>query len=287
MANRTNSNSLTLLTINKLNDKTLGFRHEMLKKMKLKDDTIFEDGTHTAADLKGINNKEVDIVAKNGTSTTALIEVKVNIGEDLQPSQAKKGEYEKVARKNDLKLFYIIPDDYSHQDELPDCANVFTWEQILEMESVRGTSYANEIKHFAQVDVESSSNLTENVSLFTSILTKFLIDEDLYQEPSSSYNDRLDDHVAWFDLTDDEELSLGVSSENGNVYLYVSEELFDAIDSNKYGKVVNANEVSIYSVLFNLTEDVDDEDLESDSDFMEKFFKKIKKLVKIAEEELE
>ena len=41
MPNRTNSNSLVLLTINKLNDPTLGFRYEFLKKYSLPDNRNF------------------------------------------------------------------------------------------------------------------------------------------------------------------------------------------------------------------------------------------------------
>lgn len=287
MANRTNSNSLTSLTINKLNDKTLGFRHEILRKMKLKDDTIFADGMHSTIDFKEINKKEVDIVAKSGTVILGLIEVKVNVYEDLQPSQAKNGEYEKVAKKNGIKLFYIIPDDYSHQNELPDCATIITWEEILLMDSVKGTAYSNDIKHFAEVNMECGSNLAGKISLFTSVFTKFLIDEDLYQEPTISYNSRLDDHVTWYDLTkDDDYLAVGISTENGNVYLYVREELLDAIDSTEYGKLKDQDKYSAYSVFFNLTEDVDDEDLEFDSNFFRQFFKKIRKLVNIASNEL-
>lgn len=289
MGNRTNSNSLVSITIDVLNNKTLGFRHEMLKKMGLKDGTIFEDGTHNSISEKGINNKEVDIVAKCGDKTAALIEVKVNVHEDLQPSQGKKGEYEKTARKNSLKLFYIIPEEYAHKEDLSDEGKIFTWEEILKMDSVKGTTYSNQIKNFAEINRYSSSNLVENVSCFTSILTSLLKDEEIYHEPQVLYNDRLQEHVTWYDLTNDsdgEEISIGISSDNGNVYLYVSSGFFDYVDSSKYGKLLSENKDSAYSLMFNLTEDADEDDLVSDSEFFEKFKKKICKFKKIAEDRL-
>ena len=103
------------------------------------------------------------------------------------------------------------------------------------------------------------------------MFTKFLVEEGIDCKPSSFHNDRLDEFITWYDITDEGELSIGISNENGNIYLYVSEELFDYIDSSKYARVIDKNEASIYSVFFNLMKDVNKDDIdEYDSDFPEK-----------------
>lgn len=286
MANRTNSNSLVLITINKLNNKTSGFRYEMIKKMGLYEDTIFKDGTFSTIEEKEMNGKKVDIIAEHENKDIALIEVKVGINEDLQSSQRKKGEYEKLSKKYGMKLFYIIPEDYSHQNELPDCGKIFTWEEIVEMDSVKGTQFSDEIKHFSELNNDSRPDLITNISLFTTLFTKFLLTENLYHEPTSFYNKTLKEKITWYDLTDDEELSIGISTETGNVFLYVMKVLFDCIDSSKFATVINKDEDRTYSKFFDLSKDVKTDDLETDSKFITNFEKKIKKLVTLAKKEL-
>ena len=96
-----------------------------------------------------MGNNKVDIVVKDGTKIVALIEVKVSKGEPLQDSQKKKHEYEKTAEKEGYKLIYIFPNAYNHEKELPEVTKNnkikhITWEEILRMPSVKGTSFAKE-----------------------------------------------------------------------------------------------------------------------------------------------
>lgn len=286
MGNKTNSNSLSVITINELNNKTHGFRHGILKRMKVKDTVVFEDGTHSSISEKEIDKKEVDVVGKINGENVVLIEIKVNLDETLQESQSKGGQYEKVAKKYNMKLFYIVPDNYNHKARIPNCAEIITWEEILAMEEVKGTGFYNEIIHFAEVSMDNQATLSENIGLFTSLLTKLLVEEGIYNEPNASFNGVVKENVNWFDITDDEEFSLGISSDTGDVYLYVTDDLYDEFDYSKFGTLVFKGEDSLYLKMFNLIEDIEDDDLESDSSFMRKFEKKVKELKKIADENL-
>lgn len=117
---KTNSNSMTAILIEKLNNRKSGFRSKFLEYWKLPNDLEFIDGTHSTINLKEINDKQVDIIGNQKKETKILIEIKVNINEDLQDSQKENGEYEKVVKKyNDISLFYIIPKGYSHRNKLP------------------------------------------------------------------------------------------------------------------------------------------------------------------------
>ena len=90
---RTNSNSITAILINKLNNKKSGFRFAMLEKWELPSNTIFKDGTHSTINFPEMENKEVDIVGISGTEYVILIEIKANLSENIQESQKAGGQY--------------------------------------------------------------------------------------------------------------------------------------------------------------------------------------------------
>lgn len=76
---RTNSNSITAILINKLNNKKSGFRFAMLEKWGLPANTIFKDGTHSTIYFPEMENKEVDIVGMSNSEYVILIEIKANL----------------------------------------------------------------------------------------------------------------------------------------------------------------------------------------------------------------
>ena len=137
----TNSNSITSILVYALNNKKSGFRGEMIKKFRneialfnqdksseekiedIPDDIIFYDGTHTALQINEMQGSQVDIYGKgeNGAKPLILIEVKASIGEDLQPD-SQSGQncyYANTAKIHHISLFYIIPEGYSHDKNIP------------------------------------------------------------------------------------------------------------------------------------------------------------------------
>ena len=150
--NKTNSNSITAILVTKLNNKKSGFRSKILSEWEIPDDTIFYDGTYTTLPFKEMGNAHVDIVGKSKSKVVIMIEVKANIGEELQKSQGKGKEYETTANKNTIKLKYIIPEGYAHEENLPESSEmikIIKWSWIYEIaKEYDNTGFCNDIEYF-------------------------------------------------------------------------------------------------------------------------------------------
>jgi hypothetical protein len=170
---KTNSNSITAILINKLNNKKSGFRFAMLEKWELPTNTIFKNGTHSTITFSEMENKEVDIVGMSGTEYVILIEIKANLSENIQESQKANGQYVKTAQKHNLKLKYIIPDGYYEFDKLPlenDFTQIIKWSQIYEIaQATDNTGFTDDINNF----VESSFS-TNDILLNKGEIAMFL-----------------------------------------------------------------------------------------------------------------
>lgn len=161
---KTNSNSMTALLIVALNNKKSAFRNEFLKQLAMDDDDFkFEDGTHCSIEYSEINGKKVDVVGRIKGRTSFLMEVKVGINECLQPSQAKNGEYETVFsnhRDEIRKLVYLIPDNYAHESELPECSKIIYWSNVYQIAKEFDNSGLEAcIEQFVEFSVPQGSNL--------------------------------------------------------------------------------------------------------------------------------
>lgn len=154
--NKTNSNSITAILVTKLNNKKSGFRSKILSEWEIPDDTIFYDGTYTTLPFKEMGNAHVDIVGRSKTNVVIMIEVKANIGEELQKSQGKGKEYEKTAKNNPIKLKYIIPEGYAHEENLPkrsEMIKIIKWSWIYEIaKEYDNTGFCNDIEYFVEND---------------------------------------------------------------------------------------------------------------------------------------
>ncbi len=172
---KTNSNSITAILVNKLNYKKSGFRATILKQWELPDDIFFYDGTHSTINISGINGKKPDIIGNSGGKTYVLIEVKVNLKEDLQQSQKEGKEYECSVNKNEnLKLIYIIPDGYTHSDELPKESKkiqIVSWSKIYEIAKENdNTGFTEQIDYFVESQFHTNDSLLSkgDVAMFLS-----------------------------------------------------------------------------------------------------------------------
>ena len=155
--NRTNSNSITSILIFALNNKKSPFRNKILKEkfgIEQNENLCFYDGTHTPLMLPEMKNKQVDIYAREigKHKVTLMIEIKANLPERLQNSQRKKGEYSKVSKNYEIPLFYIIPRQYYHREEIP--KGIIEWEEILEIaETCKDkTGLSEQIRNFVDLD---------------------------------------------------------------------------------------------------------------------------------------
>lgn len=163
--NKTNSNSLTAIFVSKLNYKKSAFRNEILELWNLPKDIIFKDGTHSICRIPEMENKEVDIVGMVDSKIIVLIEIKVGLNEDLQPSQEENGQYEMAAKNNDeVKLIYVIPAGYYHLSDLPKESEkviITTWSEIFEFaKQFDNTGFVEQINYFVE------SNFYDNDFLF-------------------------------------------------------------------------------------------------------------------------
>lgn len=150
---RTNSNSITAILIEKLNNQKSGFRSKIIKDWNLPENIYFVDGTHSTINIDGMNNKEVDIIGYQKNNVLILIEVKANKYESLQDSQKKNGEYEKVVKKskNKLILKYIIPKDYAHIKDIPILAGIVEWNEIYNIaKEYDNTGFSQNIEYFVE-----------------------------------------------------------------------------------------------------------------------------------------
>lgn len=158
---KTNSNSITIKLKNILNNKKSGFRIAMMNRLGVADsNTIFMDGTHSPVNLPEMQAKEIDIWAKDTDNNfVLLLEVKANIGEDLQDSQKRNGEYEKTSIKNKIPLFYIIPHGYIHEKEIPRIAEIIYWDEILDKANeFDNTGFSEEIRSCVE-NLENEENV--------------------------------------------------------------------------------------------------------------------------------
>lgn len=156
--NKTNSNSITSILVEKLNNRKSGFRYKMLEVWNstidgatLGGDTEFVDGTYRTLPFAEMKNYRVDIIGYSGGNEKVLIEVKAGRREKLQYSQTENGAYAKTADQNGLTLFSIIPDKYDHENDIPSIAIVYKWSVIykyaLEFDN---TGLADQIKFFVE-----------------------------------------------------------------------------------------------------------------------------------------
>ncbi len=165
---KTNSNSITSILTIALNTKESDFRKKMLELFKktinknISEDVIFYDCTHTSLLYKEMNGKEVDIIARKPGMhrPVMMIEVKANVGEPLQESQAKNGEYEKTSNEHKIPLIYIIPSNYIHVKELPEKSKKIKWEKILEYTEKITVTFDSQITQFVEIS-NNDNNLTE------------------------------------------------------------------------------------------------------------------------------
>lgn len=182
---KTNSNSITAIFINKLNNKKSGFRFAMLEKWELPNNTIFKDGTHTTIDLQGMDNKEVDIVGMSDSKYVILIEIKANLSENIQESQKQNGQYVRTSKKNKINLKYIIPDGYYHIDELPkenDYIQIIKWSEIYEIaKETDNTGFTQDIDYFVE------SNFASNDLLLNKGEVAMFLSPDIIGKVSSLY----------------------------------------------------------------------------------------------------
>lgn len=129
--NKTNSNSITSILVEKLNNRKSGFRYKMLEEWQLPSDIFFVDGTNKQTPIREMRNKEVDIIGRSGTKIKVLIEIKAGNRERLQDSQKENGEYDETAKANpDIKFIYIIPDKYEYIDQIPLTMKICKWSEI-------------------------------------------------------------------------------------------------------------------------------------------------------------
>lgn len=129
--NKTNSNSITSILVEKLNNRKSGFRYKMLEKWQLPSDIFFEDGTNRQTSIPDMGNKKVDIIGYSNKAPKVLIEIKAGCRETLQKSQMETGEYGVTAKNHtDIPFFYIIPDKYEHQNNLPVNVKICKWSEI-------------------------------------------------------------------------------------------------------------------------------------------------------------
>lgn len=155
---KTNSNSITGILILALNQESI-FRTKILNlfeskiSKKLTSNLIFYECTHTPLLYKEMNGKEIDIIARSPGKhkPDLMIEVKANIGEPLQESQKKGGEYQKTSSTHDIPLIYIIPKQYSHRGELPKNAKIIEWEEILQCSENTSISFDAQINQFVEL----------------------------------------------------------------------------------------------------------------------------------------
>lgn len=156
--NKTNSNSITSILVEKLNNRKSGFRYIMIKEWNstiggatLGDDTFFVDGTYRKLPFDEMGDCRVDIVGYSGGKEEVLIEIKAGCKEELQYSQIKNGVYDKTASKYRLKLFFIIPDKYEHQNNLPVNPKNYKWSEIYNIAlEYDNTGLADQIKFFVE-----------------------------------------------------------------------------------------------------------------------------------------
>ena len=155
--NRTNSNSITSILIFALNNKKSPFRNRILKELfgiEQNDNLCFYDGTHTPLLFPKMKNKQVDIFAREigKHKVSLMIEIKANLRETLQTSPGKEGEYFKVSESYKIPLFYIIPRQYYHREEIP--KGIIEWEKILEIaETCKDkTGLSEQIRNFVDLD---------------------------------------------------------------------------------------------------------------------------------------
>ncbi len=212
-SNKTNSNSITSILVEKLNNQKSGFRYNMLKKwnitkdgktLELDDEIKFEDGTNKQTPIDEMGNKKVDIIGRSGNKIKVLIEIKAGNRERLQKSQKKNGEYDLTAQAHsDIKFVYIIPDEYEDRDLIPSRMEICKWSEIyiiaLEFDN---TGFAEQIKFFVENNYSNpilskgdvimylNPNIIEHVlslnSKITYLMEKFVATHDYLIEKCAS-----------------------------------------------------------------------------------------------------
>ena len=133
-----------------------------------------------------MKNKQVDIYAREigKHKVTLMIEIKANLPERLQTSQGKKGEYIKVSEHYGIPLFYIIPRQYYHKEEIPN--GVIEWEEILEIaEACKDkTGLSEQIRNFVDLNENKIVFGNQEKQYFTNLtkLGKVLAKRELFKK---------------------------------------------------------------------------------------------------------
>lgn len=159
--NKTNSNSITAILVNKLNYRKSGFRAAILKSWGLTDDIEFKDGTHSSINFPEMEGKQVDIVGMVGNDYKVLIEVKANFNEPLQDSQKSDGQYQTTAKMHNLDLKFIVPDSYFHEYQLPkesENVKIIPWSEIYKIaKEYDNTGFTEDIEYFVETDFHKNT----------------------------------------------------------------------------------------------------------------------------------
>ncbi|WP_191018130.1 hypothetical protein [Treponema zioleckii] len=150
--NHTKSNTMVNITISTLNNKKSSLKYCFIKELGFNFDEVEQFTTGEKANIKddNLDNKEIDIVGlgKNN-DPKVLIEIKVNIHEKLQDSQKINSHYQKFAESKAIQIYYIVPEEYSHQEEIGSAkyVTIKTWNEILEKTSEYDTIYSDAIEN--------------------------------------------------------------------------------------------------------------------------------------------
>jgi len=148
--NHTKSNTMVNITINTLNNKQSSLKYCFIKELGFKIDKVemFTTGENAKIEDDTLDKKEIDIVGLDkNKNPIVLIEIKVNIFEKLQDSQKQDSNYQNFAKAHPCTIYYIVPNGYSHQEEIgsADYVIVKTWNEILEKTSEYDTMYSEAI----------------------------------------------------------------------------------------------------------------------------------------------
>ncbi len=178
---KTNSNSITSILVAALNEKDSCFRKNMFslfqseikkkkkenKKIKYSNITFnkkikFYDCTYSPLLYPEMEKKKIDIIARvpGKHKPAIMIEVKANISETLQDSQATGAAYENTSKEYNIPLIYIIPKDYKHRNYIPETATIINWEIIKEKTENIQISFDNQIDNFVEIS-SLNEKLTE------------------------------------------------------------------------------------------------------------------------------
>ena len=212
---KTNSNSITSILVSELNKKDSSFRNSILASLRqkisfyiknkntndknkyenisIKKNIKFYNGTHNKLQYKEMNEKEIDILARNPGEhkPQVMIEVKSSIGETLQDSQKKNGEYAKTANNRGIPLMFIIPKDYKDEDELPPDSIRIYWDEIKEKsDKSKNKEFSQQIANFVELSAQDKifKKQIKNVDDFLKELNGLLENQKIIKKKTAQNN---------------------------------------------------------------------------------------------------